>query len=98
MVRRSFNFAPLSACTRQGCTLPPDGARPARSRMSRMVFSGTGFGRNARQEYREATASRTSILEMLHGVRPQAFAACNGRRSAVNRARPYGRESHTKVV
>src|SRR5215467_759239 len=41
--------------------LPADGARAARSTISRTIFSGTGFGKNARQEYREATASITSI-------------------------------------
>jgi hypothetical protein len=42
---------------RQGCMLPAEGARAARSTMSRTTFSETGFGRNARQEYRVETAS-----------------------------------------
>src|SRR5262245_16634310 len=45
--------------------LPADGARAARSTMSRTIFSGTGVGKKARQEYREATASRTSISKLL---------------------------------
>src|SRR5690348_4431414 len=46
---------------RQGCMLPAEGARDARSTISRTVFSETGCGKNARHEYRVATASRTSI-------------------------------------
>src|SRR5437660_1379655 len=40
---------------------PPEGARAARSRISRTVPLGIGVGRNARQEYRVAIASRTSM-------------------------------------
>ena len=42
--------SPASAWTRHGCRLPPEGARAARSRMSRTMCWGTGVGRNARQE------------------------------------------------
>src|SRR5580658_10293143 len=48
---------------RQACRLPPDGARAARSTISRTVASGTALGKKARQEYRLATASRTSIVK-----------------------------------
>ena len=42
--------SPAIASTRQGWILPADGARAARSTISRTIFSGTGVGRNARQE------------------------------------------------
>src|SRR5262245_56600124 len=44
--------------------LPAEGARAARSMISRTIFSGTGVGKNARHEYREATASRTSMVKL----------------------------------
>src|ERR1039458_9432727 len=69
------SFAPASACTRQGCTLPPDGAHAAAARISRTVVSGIGVGRKARHEYREATASRTS-MGRLRGI----CAECDRRR------------------
>src|ERR1700722_8336001 len=69
---RSSSTAPAKAWTRHGCRLPPDGARAARSRISRTVASGTGVGRNARQLNRDATASRTS----MRGSLSQSAALC----------------------
>ena len=57
--------SPASASTRQGWILPAEGARAARSTISRTVFSGTGVGRNERQEYRLAIASRTCMRAAL---------------------------------
>src|SRR5579872_2960071 len=65
---------------RHGCRLPADGARDARSMMSRTVLSATGVGRKARQEKRVATASNTSINSsaIFPFVPAQAGAGMNG--------------------
>src|SRR5580658_10125137 len=55
---------------RQACRLPPDGARAARSTISRTVASGTALGKKARQENRLATASRTSMEKTSAAERP----------------------------
>jgi hypothetical protein len=60
---------------RHGCMLPADGARAARSTISRTIFAGTGTGKKARQEYRVATASKTSmdkLRRMRHSLRTEA--------------------------
>src|SRR5262249_5587344 len=81
---RSSSGAPVSACTRHGCRLPPEGARAARSRMSRTVGSGTGVGRNARQLNREATASRTGMSSI--------------RENEAEREHEHGRNKRTRIA
>src|SRR5690349_24285284 len=64
LVRRtSSSFAaPIRTCTFQGCRLPPDGARAARSRMLSIVWRATGSGRKARIDLRVASASLTFMM------------------------------------
>ncbi len=66
---------------------PADGARAARSTISRTVFSGTAVGKNARHEYRVAMASRTSI-GLAPQVRPIVAAAAGKAKPSQAISRP----------
>src|SRR5574337_432651 len=69
----SASRSPASTSMCQGWTLPPEGAREALARTSRISAPGTGVGRKSRTDRRVSSASETVVAAVMGGA-PQAGA------------------------